>query len=73
MSYQGFSPLDIETYREKANTQAQEFEAKLKEKKITKFDIAERIAAQFTKNDHPKDVYDAVIDLLHKNRMCSGI
>lgn len=73
MSYQGFSPLDIETYRENANQVANEFQAKLNEKKLTKFDIAERISAQFSKNDHPKDVYDAVIDLLHKNRMCSGI
>lgn len=58
---------------ENAKQVANEFQAKLNEKKLTKFDIAERIAQRFTKNDHPKDVYDAVVELLHKNRMCSGI
>lgn len=72
--YEGFSPLDMATYQEKAHTVAAEFEARLKTaKKLTKFDIAERVAQSYNRNSHPAEVYDAVVELLHKNRMCTGI
>lgn len=74
VAYDGFSPLDIATHMENATQVAKEFDAKLKAaKKLTKFDIAERVAASYGVNTHPHVIYDAIVELLHKNRMCSGI
>lgn len=76
VSYDGFSPLDVETFREHAQRIANEFATRVKEeKKLTKFDIAERVMTRLDEGGSTttSDVYDAVVDLLIKNRMCTGI
>lgn len=74
VGYEGFSALDIATLAENAKTMAAEFQTRLKTaKKLTKFDIAERVAQHHGPNTHPHVIYDAVVELLHKNRMCTGI
>jgi len=72
ISYEGISPLEVELARETAKQIALEFETRMAsdKKKMTKFDIAERLSTEkFADNG---DLYDAVIKLLHDNRMCSN-
>jgi len=73
IDYQGISPLDIKAAQERAKQMAQEFETRMKDadkKKLTKFDIAEKLSNEKFR-DHG-ELYDAVIKLLHMNRMCSN-
>jgi len=54
VGYDGFNPLDVEIYREQAQRVAQEFETRVKsEKKMTKFDIAERVVARLNEGGSP--------------------
>jgi len=68
----GVPMLQINSARENANTIAKEFETRMKadKKKLTKFDIAEKLSQEKFR-DHG-ELYDAVIKLLHANRMCSS-
>lgn len=71
--YEGVSPLDIAAARERAKQIAGEFETRMKDsdkKKLTKFDIAEKLSNE--KFATRGDLYDAVVKLLHMNRMCSN-
>lgn len=71
--YEGVSPLDIKAAQERAKQIACEFETRMKDddkKKLTKFDIAEKLSNEKFR-DHG-ELYDAVIKLLHMNRMCSN-
>lgn len=57
--------------QETAHTIAKEFAHKIAtQKKMTKFDIAETIAQREWSGD--SELYDSVVDVLHKNRMCSA-
>jgi len=73
ISYEGISPLEVQLAKETANQVATEFETRMKNKKenkLSKFDIAEMLSKEkFTNHG---DLYDAVIKLLHTNRMCSN-
>jgi len=72
VDYQGISPLEVQQAKSNANQIAQEFQTRMKadKKKLTKFDIAEKLSQEKFK-DHG-ELYDAVIKLLHANRMCSS-
>jgi len=68
----GVPMLQINSARENAQTIAKEFETRMKadKKKLTKFDIAEKLSQE--KFADRGDLYDAVVKLLHMNRMCSN-
>jgi len=73
IDYQGVSPLEVQQAKTNAKQIAGEFETRLKnmkETKMTKFDIAEKLSKEKFKNHG--ELYDAVIKLLHANRMCSS-
>jgi len=72
ISYEGISPLEVKLAQETAKQITSEFEARMKadNKKLTKFDIAEKLSTEKFR-DHG-ELYDAVIKLLHANRMCSN-
>jgi len=73
ISSDGISPLDVKMAQETANQISVEFETRMKaddKKKLTKFDIAEKLSHEKFK-DHG-ELYDAVVKLLHNNRMCSN-
>jgi len=75
ISYEGVSPIDVETSRETAVQIANEFESRMVSvKKLTKFDIAERLSSR-NYNCTDADIsqlFDDVVKLLHDNRMCSA-
>jgi len=62
----------MEAARERAKTVATEYEAKIKEEKPTRYEIAQRVYAQVGRSDLNL-VYDVTVELLHKNRMCTGM
>lgn len=72
IDFQGISPLEVKLAQETANQITKEFETRMKadNKKLTKFDIAEKLSKEKFA-DHG-ELYDAVIKLLHMNRMCSS-
>ena len=71
ISYEGISPLEIKLAQETSNQISKEFETRMAStKKMTKFDIAERLSKE--KFATRGDLYDAVLKLLHDNRMCSN-
>lgn len=72
VDYQGVSPLEVQQAKVNAKQIASEFETRMKadKKKLTKFDIAEKLSKEKFR-DHG-ELYDAVIKLLHDNRMCSN-
>jgi len=73
ISSDGVSPLDIKMAQETAKQISIEFETRMKDsdkKKLTKFDIAEKLSQE--KFHSHGDLYDAVVKLLHMNRMCSN-
>jgi len=72
ISYEGISPLEVKLAQETASQISKEFETRMASdnKKMTKFDIAERLSKEKFA-DHG-ELYDAVIKLLHDNRMCSN-
>jgi len=75
VSYEGVSPIDVETARETANQIAAEFATRMASvKKLTKFDIAEKLSDRSygcTEADISQ-LFDDVVKLLHDNRMCSA-
>lgn len=71
IDYEGISPLEVKMAQETSNQISKEFETRMAStKKMTKFDIAERLSKE--KFATRGDLYDAVIKLLHDNRMCSN-
>jgi len=71
ISSEGVSPLDIKMAQETAKQISVEFETRMKnDKKLSKFDIAEKLSHE--KFNSHGDLYDAVVKLLHMNRMCSN-
>jgi len=70
----GIPMLQINSAKEQANTIAKEFETRIKNakegKKLTKFDIAELLSKE--KFYGVEDLYDAVVKILIKNRMCTS-
>jgi len=71
ISYEGISPLEVKLAQETASQITKEFETRMASTtKMTKFDIAERLSKEKFA-DHG-ELYDAVIKLLHDNRMCSN-
>lgn len=72
ISYEGISPLEVQLAKETSNQITKEFETRMAsdKKKMTKFDIAERLSKE--KFATRGDLYDAVLKLLHDNRMCSN-
>jgi len=71
VTYDGFSPLDIATYAEAAKTIETEFQAKLKQKKKTQYDVVEAVLDRM---DHRQlcfheVVYDEVISVMKLMRI----
>lgn len=66
----GIDNLTINQAKENAKQIAKEFQEKVSSGKKTKFDIAEFVASRDCKDFG--EIYDAVVDALHKNRMCSA-
>jgi len=74
ISYEGISPLEVKLAQETSAQISKEFDTRIKNakegKKLTKFDIAELLSKE--KFYGVEDLYDAVVKILHKNRMCSS-
>lgn len=74
IDYQGISPLEVQQAKTNAKQIASEYETRVKslkdKAKMTKFDIAEKLSHE--KFSGHSELYDAVIKLLHANRMCSS-
>jgi len=71
ISSEGISPLEVKLAQETAKQISEEFETRMKsDKKLTKYDIAEKLSSE--KFSDRGELYDAVIKLLHANRMCSS-
>jgi len=73
VSFEGVSPIDVKIHQETATQIANEFETRMASvKKLTKFDIAERLAQAHGPFTDLSQLYDDVVKLLHDNRMCSA-
>ena len=70
VSSNGFSPIDIATYKETAKQIAVEFETKLKQSKKSQFDIVEMVLSRMDLDQtcFPEIVYDEVITVCKLNR-----
>ena len=70
VSSNGFSPIDIATYKETAKQIKDEFETKLKQKKKSQFDIVELVLSRMEPHHtvYPELVYDEVISVCKLNR-----
>ena len=70
VSSNGFSIIDIATYKETAKQIKDEFETKLKQKKKTQFDIVELVVSRMNSSQThiPELVYDEVISVCKLNR-----
>jgi len=74
VNYDGVSVIDVKTAQETANQISIEFDTRiknLKTTKMTKFDIAEKLSGEKFRNN--EELFDAVVKLLHHNRMCSNV
>lgn len=69
VSYEGFSPIDIETYKANARTFELEFQAKLKTSKKTQIDVALIVCERLSEAIYPELIYDEVIAVLKELRM----
>lgn len=69
VSYVGFSPIDIETYKANAQTIAQEFQTKMKASKKTQIDVALIVCDRLPEAIFPELIYDEVIAVLKELRM----
>lgn len=69
VSYEGFSPIDVATYKANADQIAKEFTARITQSKKTQYDVVllvlERIKSEF----EPELIYDVVIDVLKSCHM----
>lgn len=70
VSSKDFNPLDIAIYKENANTITKEFEARMKEKKKSQFDIVELVINRMNPEQlcFPEIIYDNVIEVCKLNR-----
>jgi len=75
VDYQGISPLEVKMAQDTSKQLTVEYEQRIKnlkdKDKMTKFDIAEKLSTEKFANHG--DLYDAVIKLLHANRMCTNM
>lgn len=71
VTYEGFSPIDIAIYRENADTIAREFEAKMKSKNQTQYDVTEIVLERMSKTEaaNVDTIYDIVQDVLKTCKM----
>lgn len=69
VAYDGFSPIDIETYRENSNQITIEFEKRMDNPKKSQFDIVEAVLEKMNSDNHhdPEQVYDVVIKTLRES------
>jgi len=75
IDYQGISPLEVKMAQDTSKQLTVEYQERvknLKDKvKMTKFDIAEKLSHE-SFSSHG-ELYDAVVKLLHANRMCCNM
>ena len=66
VSYEGFSPIDVEIYRENANRIAQEFQTRMQNSKKTQHDMCQIVLDRMDPRQvcFPEIVYDEVIAVL---------
>ena len=69
VSYNGFSPIDLETYKANAITIEQEFQTKMKTSKKTQIDVALIVCDRLPEAIYPEVIYDEVISVLKELRM----
>jgi len=71
VTYEGFSPIDIAIYRENADTIAREYEARVKSKKQTQYDVTEIVLERMQTADarNVETIYDIVQDVLKTCKM----
>ena len=70
VAYDGFSALDIETYKENSNQITVEFEKRMASPKKSQFDIVEAVLEKMNSDNHhnPEQVYDVVIKTMKESR-----
>jgi len=71
VTYEGFSPLDVETYREQARTIEREFQTKMKDVKKTQMDVVDTVLNRIDSNDlcHTEIVYEHVVATMKEMRI----
>jgi len=71
VTYVGFSPIDVEIYREQARTIEREFQTKMKERKKTQMDVVDSVINRIDSNDlrHADIIYDYVISTMKEMRI----
>jgi len=71
VSYEGFSPIDVEIYRENATKIAQEFQTRMKDQKKTQYDVAMTALGRMSDGQAhlPEYVYQVVIDVLKESKL----
>lgn len=69
VSYEGFSPIDIEIYRANANAIAAEFQTRMTSKKKTQYDISMVVLERLDpkKCIFAETIYDVVIEVLRES------
>lgn len=71
VSYEGFSPIDVATFRESADTIAREFQTRMTTGKKTQYDVTEIVLERMEKSDarNVSAIYDIVQDVLKTCKM----
>jgi len=71
VTYEGFSPIDIAIYRENADTIAREYEARLKSKNQTQYDVTEIVLERMSQTGaaNVDTIYDITQDVLKTCKM----
>lgn len=71
VDYQGFSVIDIATYRENSQQIAREFAQKMKETKKTQLDVVNIVLERMDPHQcvFPELVYDTTVSVLRESRM----
>jgi len=71
VEYEGFSPLDVETYRENAKRVAEEFQVRMKNAKKSQYDVALLVMERFPSGKvlTAETIYEVTIDVLKQQHM----
>lgn len=69
VSYQGFTPFDVEIIQGQAKAVAQEFETKLRSSKKTQYDVAMIVLERVPERASIDKIYDETISVLKAARM----
>jgi hypothetical protein len=69
VSYEGFSPIDVETYRHQANTIAEEWAKRASKDKKTQYDIAQIVLERIGRTYDRDWIYHHVIEVLKESKM----